>query len=312
MASIFFSRTFLRALLGIVLAMFVIAGAMWAIQAHASNNTSPVVGYAWSYNIGWIQFSGSTTANSKFGVKENMSTGALSGYAWSSNIGWISFNGTKVNLANGILSGYAQACSAFADKNKCSGALDPNSGGWDGLIHLSGTATNGKVYKVTQNSDCTWSGYAWGSNVIGSVHMNGTGYGVKVQTNLSCKTALQSSPPSGPSSYCPITTTGTITASPNRIPSKNTPVTLTWNISGLDSSSFASAQCKIVKNGDLAKGTSITNGAVFSVCNASGTLTETVSSQTIYALYCGGVELNTSTNVPAETVINVAQTFSEF
>ncbi len=305
----FFHKTLRRSFLGIIIVAFVIAGTSWAIQAHASNNTAPVKGYAWSQYLGWIQFSGTTKGGTGFDVQENMSTGALSGYAWSSNIGWISFNGTKVNTTNGVLTGYAHVCAAFANKNSCSGALDPSGGGWDGRIHLSGTAKNGGYYGVVQKSNCTWSGYAWGSDGIGAIHVKGLKYDVAVKTNLSCKITLPSSPSSP--SFCPIKTTGTITASPNRISSKNTSVTLTWGISGFDKTNFAAAQCKIVKNGDVANGISITTGT-FGACDVTGTISKKVSSQTIYAIYCNGAELKTNTNAPAETVINVSMKFNEF
>ncbi len=311
MTTSFSFRILYRSLIGVALVAFVIAGTVWAIQAHASNNTAPVEGYAWSQYLGWIQFSGTTTGGTGFGVQEDLSNGVLSGYAWSATLGWIRFNGLingpRVNLTNGILTGYVQACAAFADKNKCSGVLDPNGGGWDGLIHLSGTASDGSIYKVTQNSDCTWSGYAWGSDSIGAVHTRGANYGVKVKTvGGICNTP----PPPAPS--CSINQTGTITASPNRISSKNTPITLTWGISGFDNTNFAAAQCKIVKNGDVANGISITTGK-FGTCDVAGTISnQVVSSQTIYAIYCNGAELKTKTNAPAETVINVSMKFNEF
>lgn len=152
----------------------------------AGAHSMPVTGYAWSSGIGWISFDGTTLDGSTYGVSEDGTTGALSGYAAAfPNIGWISFNpsavlncpsGTcapKVDLATGRLSGWARACAAFADKNACSGALDQNSGGWDGWIALSGTAQDGSPYGVVQNPDCSWSGDAWGSAAIGAIRMSG-------------------------------------------------------------------------------------------------------------------------------------------
>lgn len=135
--------------------------------------------------VGWISFS--TTVPPIYGVSEDYA-GALSGYAWSSNLGWITFNSAEVsgcpsapcapsvNLSTGELTGWARACSAFA--SGCSGALDGNSGGWDGWIALSGTAGDGTSYGVTQDlATCAWSGFAWGSDGIGAIDMGGS-YGV--------------------------------------------------------------------------------------------------------------------------------------
>ncbi len=138
-----------------------------------------VTGWAWSTYMGWISFSGSG-----YGVSEDGTTGALSGYVWSSNFGWVSFNASdsshpapKVDLSasgGGKVSGWVRACAAFADKNACSGALDSNSGGWDGWIALAGTASDGSVYGITQGKTCAWTGYAWGSDAIGAVSVGGT------------------------------------------------------------------------------------------------------------------------------------------
>ncbi len=166
-------------------------GITHATRALAANNMS-VTGYAWSSNIGWISFNG-TASGIPYGVQENKTTRSLSGYAWSSNIGWISFQSSDfthsaptVNKTTGVITGYARACAAFANKNSCSGALDSNSGGWDGWIALSGTASNGATYGWKQAANCQWSGYAWGSDSIGAISVNGSQYGVKGTEISSC------------------------------------------------------------------------------------------------------------------------------
>ncbi|HVB20168.1 MAG TPA: hypothetical protein VNF51_02730 [Candidatus Paceibacterota bacterium] len=176
-------RTFLLPLLAVV----ILAGGAIAFRPgySAAASSMPLAGYAWSQYLGWIDFSGTAADGSTYGVLEDL-TGLLSGYAWSSNIGWITFNQTdlsgcpsgtctaQVNLANGAITGWARACSAFANKNACSGTLDPDTNGWDGWIALSGTATDGSTYGVTQTSSCEWQGYAWGSDAIGAISMSGT------------------------------------------------------------------------------------------------------------------------------------------
>lgn len=58
---------------------------------------STVTGYAWSDKFGWINF-GPFSNNSGGGVK-NTAAGVLSGYAWSNNLGWINFSGVTINSA---------------------------------------------------------------------------------------------------------------------------------------------------------------------------------------------------------------------
>lgn len=178
------SRTFLWQLLAVVFVLW-----SFALPRTALASPLPVTGYAWSDHTGWISFSGTASNGALYGVSEDSATGALSGYAWSDNLGWITFNSAEVsgcpsgtcapavNLSRGNVTGWARACSAFAGKSLCSGTLDGNSGGWDGWIALS--AGNG--YGVTQNlATCTWSGYAWGSDAVGTISMSGLSpaYGV--------------------------------------------------------------------------------------------------------------------------------------
>ncbi len=178
-----FRHRYVSFLTGTITLILVVLG---GISVHAQSGGQPVTGWAWSSNIGWISFDGVG-----YGVSEDSGTGALSGYAWSSNIGWISFNSAhvsgcpsgscapQVNLSTGNLNGWARACAAFANKNACSGALDPNGGGWDGWIALSGTAVNGTLYGVTQNNTTgAWNGFAWGSDTVGAISMAGTINGV--------------------------------------------------------------------------------------------------------------------------------------
>lgn len=142
-------------------------------------------------------------ANQTLGVYEDDVTGNLAGHAWSTNLGWVTFNSTettgcpvaradgscnaKVDLTNGLITGWARACSAFAG-NLCSGTPDARAGGWDGWIALSGTAADNTVYGLNQNADCTWSGSGWGSEGIAAVIVRGTTaggttFGVKGPTN---------------------------------------------------------------------------------------------------------------------------------
>lgn len=130
--------------------------------------------------------------------------GIFSGNAWAPNdpdssgnptgIGWISFNRTTtgtptfawgdpglakpgtplayVEWTTGKVYGWARAIVACKDTSwNGASCTSPNAGdkagGWDGWIKLSGTATDGSVYGVVINSDGTFSGKAWGGDVIG-------------------------------------------------------------------------------------------------------------------------------------------------
>lgn len=64
-----------------------------------------VNGYAWSSEYGWINF-GPFLNNSEGGVK-NTPLGVLSGYAWSNNLGWINFSGVTIK-STGQFAGTAQ------------------------------------------------------------------------------------------------------------------------------------------------------------------------------------------------------------
>lgn len=90
-------------------------------EAASSDNVS---GFAWSENVGWVQFNCTSATStdcgtSTFGVKIDPVSGNLSGYAWSEVAGWISFNASDVigcpsgtcqpNVANGVFTGWARA-----------------------------------------------------------------------------------------------------------------------------------------------------------------------------------------------------------
>jgi len=165
-----------------------------------------VYGWAWSENIGWINFNSNGITGSAgtiipggggdfdYGVNIN-DDGTFSGYAWSENIGWIKFDGnydssyTKgypalpyhsvcVNLngqstcdgaQDNSVTGWARACSVFA--SGCSGALNPDRGGWDGWINLGQLLTspltmNPLAISSTPDSDGFYEfhNWAWGGS----------------------------------------------------------------------------------------------------------------------------------------------------
>lgn len=170
-----------------------------AIPAYAA----PLSGYAWSSNIGWISFnsadSGAGGGPYSVQIATTTTTGTLSGYAWSPNIGWVSFNSGDVascpsgsctptiNMLTGTVSGWARAITG-------AGRID----GWDGWIELSGanhvsgaipdsgnncntyvSNTSGNCGVVLNTSTGAFSGYAWGSDVVGWLSFN-TGVPVSI------------------------------------------------------------------------------------------------------------------------------------
>lgn len=126
-------------------------------NVYAQSSNSSITGYAWSETIGWVSFDGSG-----YGLSVSLG-GVISGYAWSENIGWVSANGADLagcpsspcsaRIDNdGTLHGWLRAISGGSSQ----------SGDWDGFISLSGGG-----YGPEKDSDGSFNGYAWGSDVVG-------------------------------------------------------------------------------------------------------------------------------------------------
>lgn len=147
-----------------------------------------VSGFAWSENIGWISFNNTSGGGAiNYGVNIDPSTGNFSGYAWSENIGWIDFSSAVLDLSSFKVSGWLRALS--------------NGGGWDGWIKLAKAADDsGANYQVSvDKSTGDFSGWAWGSDVVGWVNFKGLNY--KVVTTLS-----SNQPPASPTFSSPVET----------------------------------------------------------------------------------------------------------
>jgi hypothetical protein len=205
----------LKKIFFLVLVVFVFSF-FGADKINASGN---VYGWAWTENIGWINFNHLGTIDHNgtavpgdegsvdFGVhicesdtdpNPNCSgiatpkIGKIVGYAWSENIGWINFNPTpdlttypncgfptlpcnsaKVDLSeaetNYPVTGWARACSVF--QTGCSGNLDNNRGGWDGWIELH------NLYIDTSVSPAEFHMWVWGGNPDNDVNKSVIGWG---------------------------------------------------------------------------------------------------------------------------------------
>ena len=148
-----------------------------------------ITGWAWSETVGWISFADPNPSND-YGLNVDP-TGLISGYAWNENIGWISFNKSqlgqcpaglceaRVATSTGKVTGWARACLGTATASNeipgtCATAAD-HPGGWDGWISLSKQANESIQYGVTI-SDCNYSGWAWGGDILGWISFSGATY----------------------------------------------------------------------------------------------------------------------------------------
>ncbi len=148
------------------------------------------VGYAWSPHIGWINFGeGSDTPLRGRGSGNGTESGVVdplvrnpddprgSGRTGGGGSGLTSGGGSTsgprfrsgvVLAKTGQVTGWARACSVFADG--CTGPLKNNEelGDWDGWIGMSGSWSSGVRL---DGNDLT--GYAWGAENLGWVDFSG-------------------------------------------------------------------------------------------------------------------------------------------
>jgi len=152
----------LPALLGIVFSIALIAP-----SASASTTDGTIDGtnrYAWSENIGWIDF-GSSAGN------VHVTDAGLSGYAYGENVGWILLSAVT-NNGEGTLSGYGWAENV----------------GWIDFSH------------VTIDSSGVFQGYAYGEN-IGNTVFNSTNSEVSTDWRPASSRSGGSTPPPAATGY---------------------------------------------------------------------------------------------------------------
>jgi hypothetical protein len=257
-------------------------------------------GYAWSSNIGWIDFNGIASNGSSYGVSINTTTPSsapLSGYAWSDHIGWISFNATDVagcpvvpandtctptvNMTTGIVTGWARALTLSAYDG-------------DGWIELSGTnhvSNLNATYSPTTetyNSGVTYNnatgaffGNAWGSDDVGWLSFN-----VGVQTSGSgvCVSNCggnnnENNPPAV-----------SISANPNPVTAGQT-TTLSWSATNNPTSGTGCTMA--VSPSDTPSG--------YVASTSLGTVSGAINSPTTYSLTCTNIAGSGSSNVVVAT-----------
>ena len=209
-------------------------------------------GFAWSENTGWLSFRGPAHQ-----VTIDEETGAYGGYAWSEHVGWVKFTGDR-----------ARVCSA-TEGGDCSNVISSNVSGWDGTIKLAG-ATYKTEITGTVETGCSLTGYAWGSDVVGWLHMKGAGYGVNLEKCIV--------PPEPPKTY---DLSCSFNAGPRVLVAPQKTARLTWECTDAD-------VCKIAPS-------------VGTVTPASGGgVTVRPASTTTYTLHCendGGQSVDISKKV---------------
>ena len=129
--------------LTVVFCFFILAYVAWA--AVSDGTIDSVEKYAWSENIGWINF-GSNPGN------VHITDSELSGYAWAENASWIS-----LNCSNDSSCGVSNYKVANDGGGNLSGFAWGENIGWINFAPINGG--------VQIDSSGIFSGYAWGENI---------------------------------------------------------------------------------------------------------------------------------------------------
>ena len=246
-------------------------------------------GYAWSENIGWVKFSGAN-----YGVMAD-ADGDLSGYAWSENIGWIRFDpvgpypygpsySSHYNSTDNKIKGWARACAATADPRYCGTGNNPEAGGWEGWLRMSGSGY-GIEQVGNETTGCFLNGFAWGGMILGWLKFGGHNYQVALDNCLLGGSGPPS--PSGGILSC------AFTAAPARIFSGNSAI-LDWSCENAANCSFAPC--------------------IGCVNSASGSRSVRPSQTTTYTLTCDDsdvqtIELSQTISVIRSTICEVIPWF---
>ena len=123
-----------------------------------------VSGYAWSKNIGYIDFAPQDHCTT--GTADSTHYKAASCTNSDGNTGGVTRNAT-------LLTGWARIVGIAQE------TANSNSGGWSGWIKLNGTAQDGSTYGVTVAYDGTISGYGW-SDELGWINFSRSETGISI------------------------------------------------------------------------------------------------------------------------------------
>lgn len=229
------ARTLALTIIGVFFVVLYIVNPSFLMAPKAESATNSLSGFAWSDNVGWISFSNTSDGSIPvYSVKVDTTTGAFSGSAWSDNIGWMSFDRTATNnppsapfntgsgtiasfdLTTGKVTGWARALAGCENTpglpvTSCTGSgAGAATLGWDGWIKLSDDGNTNWVGKGVSVDLSTgkFSGYAWGSDVIGWIDFAPTGVGGVSMPPTKCIPLMDPSGVCSSSQVCANTTGG--------------------------------------------------------------------------------------------------------
>jgi hypothetical protein len=259
----------------IVLAVTVAGIGSHTPRVSAQVAAGTLTGWGWSDTIGWISFNcanGGPTGNSicgtsNYSVSEDVS-GNLTGYAWSDNIGWIQFGGLT-GFPNTLFGTNAQVTSSGSFRGWVQAvAAAGRTDGWDGWINLFGFSSNGSPYGLGFNTSTgLFSGYAWGSDVVGWLTLNTNGVATPCDPT---KEVCQGAPTGGIASV-------NLSISPSSV-ATGTPATLSWV-------SVNTTSCSATSSGGDWAGS--IGAATSSGSHVVGPFSTTAGSPRTYTLTCG-------------------------
>jgi len=290
----------------VIIGVVALSGGRFA--AHAASPSGPLTGYAWSSNIGWVQFS--------TGVANPVtadSSGNLTGYAWSSNIGWVQFGGLSSFPTNGTAAGNATVNFSTGAVNGWAKALSADGNGWDGWIELSGANHPSPGSGVTMDpSTGIFSGYAWGATNVGWLQFNPT---LTVTQNVNCVGCANNTPSSA--LVVTLTANNQLSLLGTNAVATGTAVTLNWTIQNasttksctstgqwgsIDTSSINTVKPSVSGSGQITFGTADVTGTISGGAYTSNNSTD---SPHIFTITCDPAI--GSTQVSSSVSIDVAQ-----
>lgn len=138
--------------------------------------------------LGWISLNDTNQGSGGGTYGVNLGTdGKFIGKAWSEYGGWVDFNPSGPYPDNTDPHGASVTATCLSGNTECpvtgwirftAAPNDPQAGGWDGWVKMSGIVNSQRIGQETysvmlsaldSNNVRTFSGYAWGDRVVGWV-----------------------------------------------------------------------------------------------------------------------------------------------
>ncbi len=147
--------------LSLILLVFLIA----PLRVNAACNFHNINGFIWAYTIGWISLRCQNT-NVDYGLDINFDAGptaAMTGYAWSSNIGWVDFqpSGPYPTAPNHGALFTRTSGGATSTAGTITGWAKIDSLGSNGWIKLGPLVIGGTDYGAQIGANRAFSGWSW-------------------------------------------------------------------------------------------------------------------------------------------------------